>query len=276
MKVYPSSQAYSGQITCIGLDFKCTKKGCGTKSTLALKTFFEFRSLPIEKILTLIYVFSYGGSYEDARRETFKEEPNKPIHDESIADTFSCLREVTMISLDNLYQSRGKIGGPGTVVEIDEMKLGKRKFNCGRIIDGSWLLGIICINTKEYRVEICPANKRDSNTLLALINKHIHKQTTIITDCWRGYNGLEADDFNHLCVNHSYNFVDPDTWAHTQTIESNWRPLRRRMNRGGLRKEDLDLHLCEYIWRKEVKRRNADPFTEIIRDIIKVYPGVGY
>jgi transposase-like protein len=152
-----------------------------------------------------------------------------------------------MISLDNLYRNRGKIGGPGFVVEIDESKLGKRKFNVGRVVDSSWLLSIICLNTKQYRVEICPDNKRDGIILLALINKHVNKETIIVTDCWRGYNGLETDDFNHLCVNHSYNHIDPDTWANTQTIESNWRPLRRQMNRGGIRKEDLDLHLCEYI-----------------------------
>ncbi len=47
------------------------------------------------------------------------------------------------------------------------------------------------------------------------------------------------------------------------------------MNRGWLRKEDLELHLCEYMWKKEVKR-NADAFAEIIKDIIKVYTEVDY
>jgi transposase-like protein len=276
MKISPSSREYSGENTCIGLDFRCTKKDCGTKSTLALKTFFEFRSLPIHKIVNLIYVFSCKGSYEDARRETYDHENNRPITDEAIADTFSYMREVMMISLDNMYRDRGKIGGAGFVCEIDELKLGRRKFNTGRLVDGSWILGIVCLNTKEYRVDICPDNKRNGATLISLINKHVKKETTIVTDCWKGYDGLTANGFNHLCVNHSYNYVDPDTWANTQTIEGNWRPLRNRLSRGGLRKDDLDLHLCEYVWRKEVKNRGADGFAELIKDIIKVYPGVGY
>jgi transposase-like protein len=186
------------------------------------------------------------------------------------------LREVMMITLDRIYRNRGKIGGQGFVVEIDEMKLGKRKFNVGRLVDGSWLLGIVCLNTNEFRIEICPDNKRDASTLLTLIDKHVGKGTVIMTDCWKGYNALEQAEFLHLCVNHKFNYVDPDTWANTQKIEACWRPLRRRLNRGGIRHEDLYLHLSEYVWRKEVQNQSVDPFAKLVQDIINLYPGVGY
>ena len=29
-------------------------------------------------------------------------------------------------------------------------------------------------------------------------------------------------DFEHLTIDHSYNFVDPNTEAHTQNIENLW------------------------------------------------------
>ncbi|CAF1096510.1 unnamed protein product [Brachionus calyciflorus] len=118
--------------------------------------------------------------------------------------------------MDQLYDRDGKIGGPGHVVEIDESKVGKRKYNVGRIIEGSWILGMIDLGTNEnpnaegeFILEICPGNSRDGETLLALINKHVAKGSTIITDCWKSYNGLENDGFEHLRVNHNYNFVDP-------------------------------------------------------------------
>ena len=34
-----------------------------------------------------------------------------------------------------------KIGGPGRIVEVDEAKFGKRKYQRGRIVQGSWVLG---------------------------------------------------------------------------------------------------------------------------------------
>lgn len=59
------------------------------------------------------------------------------------------------------------------IVEIDECKIGKRKFNRGRLLERTWVLGMIELNTGidmgkrerrggRYRLEICPDNKRDA------------------------------------------------------------------------------------------------------------------
>lgn len=47
-----------------------------------------------------------------------------------------------MVELDSLQHSN-KIDGPGCIVEIDEAKIGKRKYNRGRLVDGHWILGMI-------------------------------------------------------------------------------------------------------------------------------------
>ncbi len=173
--------------------------------------------------------------------------------------------------MDRQYKEEGLIGREGHVVEINETKIGKRKYNTGRLKEGTWVLGMI-YRDAGFRLEICPDNKRDHETLLRLIQKHVTPNTTIITDKWKGYIGLQNEGFGHMTVNHRYNFVDSDSGAHTQTIESNWRPLKHKLMRSGLRREDLGLHLCEYLWRKGVRERNADLFESLITNIKHVYP----
>ncbi|GFX24384.1 hypothetical protein TNCV_421851 [Trichonephila clavipes] len=69
------------------------------------------------------------------------------------------------------------------------------------------------------------------------------RHTTIIADCWKGYNHdvLTTEGFNHLTfLNHSLNFVDPDSGTHTNTIESTWRHIKSRFpqyNRMRIRSE---------------------------------------
>jgi transposase-like protein len=67
-----------------------------------------------------------------------------------------------------------------------------------------------------------------------LIDENVLPGTTVMTDCWKSYNGLTAKGFQHLTVNHSSHFVDPETWANTQKIESSWRALKKRMSRWGI------------------------------------------
>jgi len=118
--------------------------------------------------------------------------------------------------------------------------------------------------SKNYRLEICPGNKRDENTLLALLQRHVKPGTIIYSDMWKAYNNLEHHGYFHGVVNHSKNFKDPYTGVHTNTIESNWRPLKYRIERGGVGATDrLAQHLCEYLWIRSHKN-DKDIFLSFI------------
>jgi hypothetical protein len=56
-----------------------------------------------------------------------------------------------------------------------------------------------------------------------IIRRKFAPDTLILTDMWRSYLGLETIcidlRFQHQTVDHSENFVDIETGAHTQTIE---------------------------------------------------------
>lgn len=94
-------------------------------------------------------------------------------------------------------------------MEIDKVNIGKRKYNRGRIIEGKWIFGGYERETGNIFVVAVP--DRTEETLLRLINQWILPGTTIMSDCWRSYNCLNSKGFQHLTVNHSMNFVDPDT-----------------------------------------------------------------
>jgi len=104
-----------------------------------------------------------------------------------------------------------------------------------------------------------------------LIQKHIKPKTTIVSDCWKAYDCLDAKGYVHFTVNHTYNFVDRNTSANTQTIESEWRQLKRSLSSGGVQSKYIDLPLCEYLWRREMKSLDKDKFLGFIECIKSTY-----
>ena len=72
----------------------------------------------------------------------------------------------------------------------------------------------------------------------------VKEGSEIYIDQWRAYSWIEKEGLGvHRTVNHTKNFVDPNTGARTQKIESNWRPLKNLVARGGIHRKDLYLHL---------------------------------
>ena len=83
------------------------------------------------------------------------------------------------------------------------------------------------IDSNNFMREICASDlinnpfpflqavpNRTRETLVGCIKANILPGTTIISDCWKAYNGIEEIEgykFKHLTVNHSENFVDPHT-----------------------------------------------------------------
>ena len=81
------------------------------------------------------------------------------------------------------------LGGPGVIVELDEAKFGKRKFNKGSYREGQWVLGAVDRNTGHCFLLPCPNNRRDAPTLLPLISRWILPGSVVHTDEWAAYNG---------------------------------------------------------------------------------------
>ena len=106
---------------------------------------------------------------------------------------------------------------------------------------------------------------RSRATLLPIIKQYIRPGTEIISDKWKAYDTLSSEGYTHKTVNHSKTFVDPDTGACTNTIESTWHVLKSFRLRRGYAKTLMASYFAEFIFRRKFLNNSEDPFHDFIR-----------
>lgn len=204
------------------------------------KTFFPGSHITIREIFHFV-LWIIG-----VKSETLFLESEIGLSRKTVVDWRSFVREIYLDWAIGI--NCGKIGGEAIIVEIDEAKVGKRKNNCGRIIEGQWVFGGTERGSRNFF--LVPVPDRSSKTLVKIIKENIKDGTTIYSDCWKAYDRLDEDGFQHLTVNHSHNFVDPDSGAHTQNIERLWRDMKERIPKYGRRKENFPGYLAAFLFHK--------------------------
>ncbi|CAF1078361.1 unnamed protein product [Brachionus calyciflorus] len=114
-----------------------------------------------------------------------------------------------------------------------------------------------------------------AETLLIVIYDYIEEETTIISDSWSSYSKLkDFKNVNHLTVNHSINFVDPGTSAHTNKIEGLWKQAKdsfKQMN--GCSRVHLKSYIDEFIRRSLFCVGRVDAFQKIL-ETMSIYSPV--
>lgn len=231
MKLKPDRKAFY---------FKCSK--CKTRKSVKSGTWLSNSRLSLIQTIDLIYFWTAGESQATVRNEC-KLRSNK-----TSVDWFRFCREICVTHLMQLDD--GIIGGENVVVEIDESKFGHRKYNVGRAVDGTWILGAVERGSNKSFFE--PVLDRSEATLIAVIKRRILPGTIILSDMWKGYANLDQEGFCHMTVNHSINFVDPETLAHTQRIECEWSVQKRFLRSIGT---NLKMHLIEYFAENIYRRK---------------------
>ena len=148
-------------------------KGCQTVKSIRDGSFFSMSRLPLRTTLKLMYRWSVT----DQVSKTVKE---CGVSQRVLVDWYNFCRDVcSQYFMDHPVT----IGGPGKIVEIDESKFGRRKYNRGRVVDGHWVFGGVERGTrKAFMVEVADRSK---NTLLPIIQQYIRPGTTIMSDEWR-------------------------------------------------------------------------------------------
>lgn len=172
------------------------------------------------------------------------------------------LTEISKISIRNLLikvnkylqkyinDNLGKIGGDNVICEVDESKFGKRKYNRGKKVTGSWVIGIV-ERTDKKSIRLKRIDKRDMNNIDDIIKKFVKQKTIIYSDEWRGYNNLINIEYDHFTVNHSKHYKDPITGVHTNTIEGNWSAIKRTIPFKYRNEKYIDIFLNKFMLKRE-------------------------
>lgn len=177
--------------------------------------------------------FAHGCTYEEVARNCIFDSQGSSISSATIARWYQGFREAVTEQFLRQIQQGSKIGGIDRVVQVDEAMIGRRKYNRGCLVQGTWIVGLID-DAGDVRLEVC--EKRDVETLTDIVGRNVEIGSIVCTDQWRGYNSERLGwlGLQHRTVNHSAEFVAEDG-THTQRIESQWRALRRHFSPGGIR-----------------------------------------
>lgn len=194
--------------------------------------------------------------------------------------------------------SRPPLGGVSEVVQVDESLFrasgsttvdgfwrGNNVPGCssdhyrGTKDKGPWIVGLIWESSGE--LHLFEVKKRDRRTLHTIKVKNVHPGTTVILNKWKGHNGLWTvhnelghNVLNHLTVNRSENFMDPETGAHTQMIKSAWTALKQDfLKRGKGTSNTLHPSHLTWYWWNSINGRTMyrGPFLRLLEVIGQRY-----
>lgn len=238
----------------------CTSKTiCGRITTIRSGTWLARSKLSLAQIAKIMFCWSHKLPQKFAVLET-------GVSAHSMVDWYNFCRDICSLAL--LNQETIKIGGEGKIVEIDESKFGKRKYNKGKRVEGQWVFGGIERDSDKMFMVSVP--NRTKETLLMILEKYIEKETTIYSDCWSAYQteDFEKYGWKHEKVNHSKHFKDPETGVHTNTIESNWRSTKASLPKYGTVKNLYDTYFSEYMWRRRFVQDDRNAFNMLVNHIV--------
>jgi len=190
-----------------GRKWRCLVRGCRRVINLRKGSFFEKSRLPLDKLIELIFLWCDGLTQEQIGRAT-------DLQQEALTQWSQYLRDVCSTSL---LQNPRQIGGPGSVIAIDETVIARRKPGNaqGRHVAPLWLLGGVDLHTKEFFLQVIQGPHSAAN-LLPMIQANLAQGSEIWTDEWRAYGGLPGIAYLHRTINHSVHFVNPNNGVHTK------------------------------------------------------------
>jgi transposase-like protein len=179
-----------------------------------------------------------------------------------------------------MQESGGKLGGPGSTVQVDETYIGGKARSMNQKRRGRAMQGrgsayatprpiVLGMLEKGGRVRLKHVGDAKRRTLLSEVVKQVQKGSEIHTDQLNVYDGLVSPDYAHKVVNHTETYVDGA--VHTQGIENFWSLLKRAIRGTYVSVEPF--HLFRYLDEQAFRfnyRKDDDQgrFVETVRNVL--------
>lgn len=236
--------------------YRHTCQGKRKELSMWKNTLFSKSKLSPNKIMKMLYNFLLC--------DTHKSIKTRGGHGNTTVTQL--IRDANQMITNMIEPEDTMVGGVGIIVEIDESKLSKRKYNKGHRVNGVWVIGGVEI-TAERKMFAIPVEKRDAETIAEIINTHVIPGSIIRTDCWRGYGFLsKSSDYIHEKVNHSLHFKDPTTQVHTNTIEGTWAAIKSKIAKRYRCEGGIENHIHAFIWRRQNETRLWNALLDALKD----------
>jgi hypothetical protein len=244
-----------------GFCFRCPR--CKTQKSIRVGSFLVDCRLSLPTFASLLYLLQTEAPFKFLA-EVLDLKPN------TVTDYANLLREE--YSRDLL--ERGEmLGGAGQRVQVDESLLAKSKAtrnNHARPVPPQWVFGAYDVSRKVGWIQL--VERRDTETLLPLIQQWCLPGTIIVSDGWRAYESLPILGFQHEVVVHENHFVDPNTGIHTNNVEAFWQRCKRRFKRMyGTSRTLLASHVDEFLWQDRFGKNFSDRWENTLRMLKEHY-----
>ncbi|KAF8794324.1 hypothetical protein HNY73_002315 [Argiope bruennichi] len=196
-----------------------SRKMCGKQVSLRYGSWFNSSRLTIEEIFLLTFEIVIGTRTGEIKEQYF-------FGNSTLSDWKQFVNERI---LEYVEENSEKI------VEVDESKFGKRKYNRGHLVEGQWVFG--GVERGSGRTFLVAVHDRKAETLVSCIKQWIEPGTIIYSDYWKAYDSLGT-----FSARYCFTFVDIECQG--------WRRIVRKMLsevNADLRIDSDAIELMQYI-----------------------------
>jgi transposase-like protein len=233
-KAYYAEKRWNGNVVCphcnhdkvytTNRGYKCANKECHKKFSVTVGTIFENSKIPLRTWFASMFLISTS---------------KKGISSLQLAEQLGVTQKTAWFVLHRIREmlkdnSDEQLSGN---IEVDETYVGGKNKNRhhdkkvpnsqGRSsADKTPVVGLL---QRDGKIRTFVVKNTDAETLHTIMGQNVSKDSTVITDAYRSYNGLDAR-YTHVTVKHEndgYVVKIGNETFHTQNIENFWSIFKR-------------------------------------------------